>query len=26
MSIFKEEGFNSFIGKIGVEGVKIISK
>ena len=26
MSIFKEEGFNSFVGKIGVEGVKIISK
>ena len=25
MDIFKEKGFNSFIGKIGVEGVKIIS-
>ena len=25
-NIFEKEGFNSFVGKIGVEGVKIISK
>ena len=26
MNIFNKEGFHSFVGKIGVEGVKIISK